>query len=120
MGFTAAPTLTEHLEEHDALLEWFYGHFRFEVGLLVGAAAFLLGAAIALAILFQWVGSGFQALNQVRLAIFGMTILMVGVQLVFSSFLLSMMSIRHRQQSERPDGRQRRMGRDALDPDPDP
>ncbi len=87
--------LTEGFEEHDALLEAFYRRFTLERGILVGALLLLIGLTGDGYIVWRWTSSGFGSLDQVRLAIFGLTFIVVGSQIVFSSFLLSLMGIRH-------------------------
>jgi hypothetical protein len=87
--------LTEGFEEHDSLLEGFYRRFTLERGLLLGALLLLVGVTGEGYIVVRWARSGFGSLDQVRLAIFGLTFVVVGSQVVFSSFLLSLMGIRH-------------------------
>jgi hypothetical protein len=87
--------LTEGFDEHDPVVEGFYRRFTLERGILIGGAALLIGLAGDGYILWHWIGSGFGSLNETRLAIFGLTFIVVGSQIVFSSFLLSLMGIRH-------------------------
>ena len=47
-------------------------------------------------IVVQWIGRGFGALGQERLAIVAATLIIVGMQIFFSSFLLSILGLRRR------------------------
>jgi hypothetical protein len=44
----------------------------------------------------MWVDRGFGALSEERLAILAATLIIIGVQVVFSSFLLSILGLRRR------------------------
>ena len=86
--------VTEHLDREDAFLTWFWRHFSFEKGLLIGTLVFLLGLAINLYILIEWISRDFGPLSEVRTALAGMVLLVTGAQTVFASFFLSMLGIR--------------------------
>ena len=64
-----------------------------ESGLLLGGALFLMGFAGCAYITWQWAASGFGELAQVRGVLFWSMWLFLGVQIVFSSFFLSMLGI---------------------------
>lgn len=86
--------VTEHFDEQDAFLTWFWRHFSLEKGLLVGGISFLLGLAIDTYILFLWIARDFGPLYEFRTALAAMVLLVLGAQIIFSSFFLSMMGIR--------------------------
>ncbi len=86
--------VTEHFDREDAFLTWFWRHFSFEKGLLAGAIIFLLGFAIDMYVLLQWIERGFGPLAEVRTSLAGMVLLVMGAQTVFASFFLSMLGIR--------------------------
>jgi glycosyltransferase involved in cell wall biosynthesis len=86
--------VTEHLDREDVFLTWFWRHFSFEKGLLIGSFVFLLGLAINLYILIEWISRDFGPLSEVRTAVAGMVLLVTGAQTVFASFFLSMLGIR--------------------------
>lgn len=80
--------------------EWFRrmrSRFRLEHGLLLGGLAALVGLAIALVIMVQWISRGFGELSEERLAILSATLIIVGLQVFFSSFLLSIIGLRREQ-----------------------
>ena len=65
--------------------------FTLERGLVAGAAAFLCGLGLNAAILVRWVVTSFGPLNAVRTAIAALTLMVVGAQVVFSSFYLDLL-----------------------------
>ncbi len=78
---------------------WFEGmrrRYRLEHGLMLGGLIALLGTAILAAIVVEWVRLGFGSLSEERLAILAATLLVLGIQVVFASFLLSILGLRRR------------------------
>jgi glycosyltransferase involved in cell wall biosynthesis len=68
--------------------------YRLEHGLAIGGVTILVGAIIAAIILIDWISGGFGALSQTNLAIVAVTLIVIGVQTFFSSFLLSIIGLR--------------------------
>lgn len=64
-----------------------------ESGLLLGGALFLAGFAGCAWVTWMWASSGFGELHQVRQVLFWSMWLFLGLQIIFSSFLLSMLGI---------------------------
>ena len=64
-----------------------------ETGLLAGGAVFLMGFAGCAWVTWQWAASGFGELHQVRQVLFWSMWLFLGLQVIFASFLLSMLGI---------------------------
>jgi len=64
-----------------------------ETGLFVGGALALMGFAGCAWITWQWAASGFGPLQEVRWVLFWSMWLFLGMQIVFSSFFLSMLGI---------------------------
>jgi glycosyltransferase involved in cell wall biosynthesis len=96
LGLGARAYGVHHLGERDRLFERFDGRIGLEHGLLAGAAILLAGIVIAAAVLITWIGRGFGALGEERLAILSLTLIVVGMQVVFTSFLLSIVGLRGR------------------------
>lgn len=69
--------------------EWFLKNFRLEQGLYYGFLIFLLGLWSAWLVFYRWWQASFGALSEVRLIILATTLMMVGIQAIFSSFFLS-------------------------------
>jgi hypothetical protein len=84
------------LGEHDRLFERTRRWLRLEYGLLAGAIVTLLGFAFAVVIFARWGEAGFGALSETRLAILAATLMIVGIQIFFTSFLLSILGLRRR------------------------
>jgi glycosyltransferase involved in cell wall biosynthesis len=82
------------LGERDAWFERVRPRVRLEHGLLAGAALIAAGLAVGGAIIGSWLASGAGALSQTRLALLAATLLIVGIQTFFSSFLLSILGLR--------------------------
>jgi glycosyltransferase involved in cell wall biosynthesis len=83
-----------HLGDRDPWLERRIAQFRLEHGLLAGAGLFLAGAAMGAVVVGQWVASGLGSLAEERVTILAATLVIVGVQVFFTSFLLSILSLR--------------------------
>jgi len=80
--------------------EWFERarrRLRLEHGLLAGGAVTLVGLALAAVIVVRWLDRGLGALSEEHLAVFAATLIVVGIQVFFSSFLLSILGLRRRQ-----------------------
>jgi glycosyltransferase involved in cell wall biosynthesis len=85
-----------HLGEHDRFLERMQGRFRLEHGLLLGGVLTLAGLAIGGVIVGRWVARGLGSLYEQRLAVLAATTIITGVQVIFTSFLLSILGLRRR------------------------
>ncbi|MDO9408778.1 glycosyltransferase family 2 protein [Patulibacter sp.] len=68
--------------------------FRLEHGLAIGGAVILVGVIAAAIIIIRWAADDFGALSQINLAIASVTTIVIGVQVFFSSFLLSIIGLR--------------------------
>jgi glycosyltransferase involved in cell wall biosynthesis len=68
--------------------------FKLEHGLLVGLGLILGGAALGAVIVAHWAARGLGGLSEERDTVLAATLLIVGVQVFFTSFLLSIMGLR--------------------------
>jgi glycosyltransferase involved in cell wall biosynthesis len=84
------------LGERDPWFEWLRARLRLEHGLLVGSAVFLAGLIVSGAIVGIWANRGFGALSEARLAVLAATLIIIGIQIFFASFLLSILGLRRR------------------------
>ena len=80
--------------ERDATLNWFARYLRLEIGILVGSVLLIIGVTINVGIFIEWWTNSFGPLYRIRESIAGMTFMILGLQTVFSSFFLSLLSIR--------------------------
>jgi hypothetical protein len=82
------------LGEKDPWFDRMRSRYRLEHGLLLGGAIALVGFALAAFIVGLWLDRGFGALSEERLTVVAATLLIVGIQIFFSSFLLSILGLR--------------------------
>jgi hypothetical protein len=87
-------SLVSHLIESDVIIGWFLKYFNLERGIILGGLVFLVGFSINAVILDKWVKAGFGSLFLIREAILAMTLMVIGAQLVFSSFFMSILLIK--------------------------
>jgi glycosyltransferase involved in cell wall biosynthesis len=96
LGLCARAYATYFMGEHDPWFERMGRRYRLEHGLMLGGAVALLGLALIIAMVLTWVNRGFGSLSQERVAIVAATLLVLGVQIAFASFLLSILGLRRR------------------------
>ncbi|HST55844.1 MAG TPA: glycosyltransferase family 2 protein [Solirubrobacteraceae bacterium] len=96
LGLCAHAYATYFMGEQDPWFDRMRARFRLEHGLLLGGATALLGFAMVLVIVSDWAARGFGGLSEQRIAISAATLLVLGIQIVFSSFLLSILGLRRR------------------------
>jgi glycosyltransferase involved in cell wall biosynthesis len=94
LGLFARTYAVVYLEDRDPTLERIYSRVRLEHGLLLGGAVLLLGAGILVAIFVEWVRNDFGALAREHESLLGMTLVGLGVQIIFGSFFLSVLGLR--------------------------
>jgi glycosyltransferase involved in cell wall biosynthesis len=94
LGLGARAYGVHHLGERDRLFERFDGRLRLEHGLLAGTVLLVAGIAIGAAVLITWIERGLGALGEEQLAVLSLTLIVVGMQVVFTSFLLSIVGLR--------------------------
>jgi glycosyltransferase involved in cell wall biosynthesis len=95
MGLTAkAYSYRRWPDPRDRGILGFYRHFSLERGLLLGLALFLIGLAVNGVILLVWLDREMGPLDALRPAVAAATLMIAGTQIVFSSFLLSLLDIR--------------------------
>lgn len=82
------------LGEHDPWFERMRERFRLESGLMLGGGLLLAGVVAAGVIVWQWIDRGFGELGEERLAVAAATLMVVGAQVIFTSFLLSILGLR--------------------------
>lgn len=70
--------------------------FTLERGLVVGGLTFLAGLGLEAKIVLDWVRSGFGEFMAVRGVVIGMTAMVLGLQTLFGSFLVSLMTVPRR------------------------
>jgi hypothetical protein len=94
LGLCAHAYGTYFMGEKDPWFDRMRARFRLEHGLMLGGAFAVLGAVIAAFIVGLWINRGFGELSESRTAILAATLMIVGIQIFFSSFLLSILGLR--------------------------
>jgi glycosyltransferase involved in cell wall biosynthesis len=94
LGLAAHAYGTYFMGEKDRWFDKMRARYRLEHGLMLGGAITLAGFTVAAVIVIQWLDRGFGALSEERLAVLAATLVIVGVQIFFSSFLLSILGLR--------------------------
>ena len=82
------------LESSSRVSDWVERDFSLERGLAVGAVFVLAGLVVDVSILLDWVNRSMGALDAIRPALFATTFVVMGVQILFGSFFLSIFRIK--------------------------
>jgi glycosyltransferase involved in cell wall biosynthesis len=96
MGLCAHAYGTYFMGEKDPWFDRMRARFRLEHGLLLGGAFLLVGVIMGAVILTTWIAHGFGSLSDEHLAVVAAALMIVGIQIFFSSFLLSILGLRRR------------------------
>ncbi len=94
LGLCAHAYGTYFMGEKDPWFDRMRARFKLEHGLLLGGAVVAAGFAVGAVILGIWIDRGFGALSEERLAVLAAALIIVGIQIFFSSFLLSIIGLR--------------------------
>jgi glycosyltransferase involved in cell wall biosynthesis len=96
LGLCAHAYGTYFMGERDPWFDRMRLRFRLEHGLLLGGLFALVGIAMGAVIVGTWISHGFGSLADERLAVIAASLVIVGIQIFFSSFLLSILGLRRR------------------------
>jgi glycosyltransferase involved in cell wall biosynthesis len=96
LGLCAHAYGTYFMGERDPWFDRMRARFRLEHGLLLGGAFSLAGIAMGTVVVVTWISHGFGSLADERLALVSASLVIVGIQIFFSSFLLSILGLRRR------------------------
>jgi len=94
LGLCAHAYGTYFMGDRDPWFDRMRARFRLEHGLALGGLVMLVGVAMAGVILGNWIANGFGGLAYEQLAVFAAALIVVGIQIFFSSFLLSILGLR--------------------------
>jgi len=94
LGLCAHAYGTYFMGEKDPWFDRMRLRFRLEHGLLLGGAFLLVGVVMAAVIVGTWISHGFGSLSDERLAMVAASLMIVGIQIFFTSFLLSILGLR--------------------------
>ena len=96
LGLCAHAYGTYFMGEQDPWFDRMRARFRLEHGLLLGGAFMLVGLVMGAVIVATWIAHGFGSLSDEHLAVIAASLVIVGIQIFFSSFLLSILGLRRR------------------------
>jgi glycosyltransferase involved in cell wall biosynthesis len=96
LGLCAHAYGTYFMAARDPWFDRMRARFRLEHGLLLGGAFMLVGLVAGAVILATWISHGFGSLADEHLAVVAATLVIVGIQIFFSSFLLSILGLRRK------------------------
>ncbi len=94
LGLCAHAYGTYFMGERDPWFDRMRARVRLEHGLLLGGAFMLAGIVMGGVIVGTWISHGLGSLSDERLAVISAALTIVGIQIFFSSFLLSILGLR--------------------------
>jgi hypothetical protein len=94
LGICAHAYGTYYMGTKDRWFDAMRARLRLEHGLLLGGAVTLLGLILCGYVVVKWIDRGFGRLAEERIAILATVLVVVGIQIFFSSFLLSILGLR--------------------------
>src|SRR6266511_4138970 len=96
LGLSARAFGVYFISEQDELFQKLRSRLRLEHGLALAALVGMGGLALIGIVIERWASHGFGTLREERLAILAATVVAVGAQIFFTSFLLSIIGLRRR------------------------
>lgn len=94
LGLCAHAYGTYFMGERDPWFDRMRARLRLEHGLLLGGGFMLAGIVMGGVIVGTWISHGLGSLSDERLAVISASLTIVGIQIFFSSFLLSILGLR--------------------------
>lgn len=82
--------------KYDRFTKVFQRYFALEKGLVMGALFFLTGLVIVGSVFIEWFSKNFGSLYRIREAIMAMTLLVIGLQTMFSSFFINLLLLKRK------------------------
>jgi hypothetical protein len=101
LGVCAHAYATYFMGERDRWFDRMRARYKLEHGLALGGLIMLAGVVVGAVIIIEWINHGFGSLADENLAVLAATLIIVGIQIFFSSFLLSILGLRRRDRSDR-------------------
>jgi glycosyltransferase involved in cell wall biosynthesis len=104
LGLCGRAYATFVMGQRDPLFERLGQRYGLEHGLVLAVAVGASGVALAAIVFGQWVSSGFGSLVEERLTIVALTLVVAGIQIFFTSFLISLLGLRRSDAQAAPAG----------------
>jgi glycosyltransferase involved in cell wall biosynthesis len=96
LGICAHAYGTYFMGETDRWFDRMRARYRLEHGLALGGVVTLVGLGLGTWIVIDWVTRGFGALGDENFAVLAATFVIIGIEVFFTSFLLSILGLRRR------------------------
>jgi hypothetical protein len=95
-GFCAKTyALIEGLHRKNGIFARFYKFFKLERGILIGTVLICAGVIMSVSIVKKWITFG--SFSQEGRELFAFTLVLIGAQTVFSSFLISLLALKEKE-----------------------
>jgi len=91
--FAKTYSLIEGFDKGNKLLALFYRNFNLEKGIIIGLCFLGIGSISGIYIVSKWIETGFGSLNELKLSLLFLLFMVVGLQIIFSSFFLSLLGL---------------------------
>lgn len=93
-GLCAHSYATYYMAHRAPWFDWGRARLRLEHGLLLGVCVALVGAVFAVVVIVGWVNGGLKSLGHEEMLLVAATVFVIGVQIFFTSFMLSILGLR--------------------------
>lgn len=94
MGLCARTYAAYFMADSGAWFDRMRARFRLEHGLLLGTGIGVIGLGLGASVVVQWISNGLGALGEEELALVATSLMIIGTQIFFTSFLLSIIGLR--------------------------
>jgi hypothetical protein len=101
LGVCAHAYATYFMNERDRWFDRIRARYTLEHGLALGGLFLTVGIAGGAVVVIDWIQNGFGALAYEYLVVLAATLIIIGIQAIFSSFLVSILGLRRRDQKPR-------------------
>lgn len=85
-----------HLKEESRMMNKLYRYLTIENASFAGLGIILLGILIYIFILIKWINTNFGSLDEIKNSLLALTLITLGLQTIFSSFMLSILGIKEK------------------------
>ena len=102
LGICAHTYATYYMHERDAWFDHARKRLGLEHGLVLGSLFTLVGIIGGAIIFVDWIGRGFGTLAYEYLAVLAATLIIIGIQIFFTSFLISILGLRRQDRVSHP------------------
>ena len=94
LGICAHTYATYFMGERDEWFDRMRKRYTLEHGLLLGGSLIIAGLVLGIVVVINWINHGFGRLSEENVAVLAATLIIVGIQIFFSSFLISILGLR--------------------------